>query len=42
MPKQKQPKMKVTFSFAAPEAKSVLLAGDFYRMAGSPIKFKER
>jgi 1,4-alpha-glucan branching enzyme len=41
MPTQKQPKQKVTFSFAAPEAKTVLLAGDFTGWQEAPLALKK-
>jgi 1,4-alpha-glucan branching enzyme len=41
MPKQKEPKQKVTFSFTAPEAKTVLLAGDFTGWQEAPLTLKK-
>lgn len=37
----KQMKEKVVFSFTAPEAKSVMLAGDFTGWQESPIELKK-
>jgi 5'-AMP-activated protein kinase regulatory beta subunit len=37
---QKTPKQKVTFSYAAPEAQSVLLAGDFTGWQQAPLSLK--
>ena len=37
----KQIKEKVTFSFSAPEAKSVLLAGDFTGWQDAPLELKK-
>lgn len=41
MPKQKIPKQKVTFSFSAPQAQSVLLAGDFTGWQEAPVVMKK-
>jgi 1,4-alpha-glucan branching enzyme len=41
MAKQSTPKQKVTFSFVAPEAKDVLLAGDFTGWQEAPIRLKK-
>jgi 1,4-alpha-glucan branching enzyme len=41
MPKQKSPKQKVTFSYVAPEAQSVLLAGDFTGWQQAPVGLKK-
>ncbi len=41
MPKQKIPKQKVTFSFAAPNAESVMLAGDFTGWQQAPVAMKK-
>lgn len=40
MPKQKSAKQKVTFSFLAPAAQTVLLAGDFTGWQQAPISLK--
>ena len=41
MPKQKVPKQKITFSFLAPEAQSVQVAGDFTGWQQSPLTLKK-
>ena len=41
MPKQKTVKQKVTFSFTAPQAESVLLAGDFTGWQQAPVAMKK-
>jgi len=41
MDKQKTPKQKVTFTYAAPEAESVLLAGDFTGWQQAPLSLKK-
>jgi 1,4-alpha-glucan branching enzyme len=41
MPKQKTPKQKVAFSYKAPEAKTVLLAGDFTGWQQAPVVLKK-
>jgi len=41
MSKQKTAKKKVTFTYVAPEAQSVLLAGDFTGWAHAPVTFKK-
>jgi len=41
MAKQKIAKQKVTFSYAAPEARSVLLVGDFTGWQEAPLEFKQ-
>jgi 1,4-alpha-glucan branching enzyme len=41
MPTQKTAKQKVTFTFKAPEAKSVLLAGDFTGWQQAPLSLKK-
>jgi len=41
MPKQKIPKQKVTFSFKAPQAQTVLLAGDFTGWQQAPVAMKK-
>jgi 1,4-alpha-glucan branching enzyme len=37
----KTPRQKVTFSYAAPKAQSVLLAGDFTGWQQAPLKLKK-
>ena len=41
MATQKQPKQKVTFSFTAPEANTVLLVGDFTGWQEAPLTLKK-
>jgi 1,4-alpha-glucan branching enzyme len=41
MPKVKATKQKVTFSYKAPEAKAVLLAGDFTGWQQAPLSMKK-
>ena len=41
MPTQKQPKQKVTFSFTAPKANTVLVAGDFTGWQEAPLILKK-
>ncbi len=41
MPKQITAKQKVTFSYNAPEAQSVLLAGDFTGWQQAPVSLKK-
>ena len=41
MDKQKTPKQKVTFTYSAPEAESVLLAGDFTGWQQAPLSLKK-
>jgi 1,4-alpha-glucan branching enzyme len=41
MPKQKSAKQKVTFAVTAPEARSVLLAGDFTGWQQAPVSLKK-
>lgn len=41
MAKPKTPKQKVTFTYAAPEAQSVLLAGDFTGWQHAPVSLKK-
>jgi len=41
MATDKPTKQKVTFSFSAPAAKSVLLAGDFTGWQQAPVSFKK-
>ncbi len=41
MQKQKTPKQKVNFSFKAPQAQSVLLAGDFTGWQQAPVPMKK-
>jgi len=41
MPKQKTAKQKMTFSYAAPDAKTVLLAGDFTGWQEAPVSMKK-
>jgi 1,4-alpha-glucan branching enzyme len=41
MPKQKTAKRKVTFSYAAPAAQSVLLAGDFTGWQEAAVSLKK-
>jgi len=41
MAKIKNPKQKVTFSYVAPEAQSVVLAGDFTGWEQAPLSFKK-
>lgn len=41
MGKQKTAKQKVTFSFSAPDAKKVLLAGDFTGWEAAPVTMKK-
>jgi len=41
MPKRKTPKQKVTFSYKAPEAKAVQLAGDFTGWQEAPVQMKK-
>ncbi len=41
MPKQKTAKTKVTFSYLAPDAQSVLLAGDFTGWDQAPLPMKK-
>ena len=41
MPTRKLPTHKVTFSILAPEAESVLLAGDFSDWAEAPVKLRK-
>jgi 1,4-alpha-glucan branching enzyme len=40
MATQKTPKQKVTFSYTAPQAQSVLLAGDFTGWQQAPLSLK--
>ena len=42
MPPKKSPKQKMTFSFLAPEAQTVLLAGDFTGWDQAPLPFKKQ
>ena len=41
MAEQKTPKQKVTFTYSAPEAQSVLLAGDFTGWQQAPLSLKK-
>ncbi|HWX22913.1 MAG TPA: isoamylase early set domain-containing protein [Candidatus Binatia bacterium] len=41
MAKQKSAKQKITFSYVAPEAQSVLLAGDFTGWQQAPVSLKK-
>ncbi len=41
MPEKKTAKQKVTFSYAAPQAQSVMLAGDFTGWQQAPISLKK-
>jgi 5'-AMP-activated protein kinase regulatory beta subunit len=41
MANQKTAKQKVTFSYSAPEAKTVLLAGDFTGWETAPVSLKK-
>jgi 1,4-alpha-glucan branching enzyme len=41
MAKPKTPKQKITFTYAAPEAQSVLLAGDFTGWQQAPLSLKK-
>jgi 1,4-alpha-glucan branching enzyme len=41
MPKQKTQKQKVAFSYKAPDAKTVLLAGDFTGWQQAPLVLKK-
>ncbi|HWH68134.1 MAG TPA: isoamylase early set domain-containing protein [Candidatus Sulfotelmatobacter sp.] len=41
MAKPKTPKQKVTFSYSAPEAQHVLLAGDFTGWQQAPLSLKK-
>jgi 1,4-alpha-glucan branching enzyme len=41
MPKQKTAKKKVTFSYLAPEAQKVMLAGDFTGWDQAPLAMKK-
>ena len=41
MPKEKSAKKKVTFSYVAPEAQTVLLAGDFTSWQEAPVSLKK-
>ena len=41
MAKQTKSKLKVTFSFTAPEAQTVLLAGDFTSWQQAPLTLKK-
>ena len=41
MPKQNIPKQKVTFSYKAPDAQTVLLAGDFTGWQQAPVQMKQ-
>jgi len=41
MAKEKEAKQKVTFAYMAPEAKSVLLAGDFTGWQQAPVSLKK-
>jgi 5'-AMP-activated protein kinase regulatory beta subunit len=41
MPKEKSAKQKVTFSLTAPDAQTVLLAGDFTGWEQAPVSMKK-
>jgi 1,4-alpha-glucan branching enzyme len=41
MPKSKEPKQKVSFSYSAPSAETVLIAGDFTGWNQAPVSLKK-